>query len=619
MATGRLNFHKLRPGFLRFGPESATRATVSATIPITAQAAIQVSYIGVTVSAVLPITARAVAHAHTRHVRIGAALAIAARAHIQKFIVPPRGLACRTATTYEPAATLRFGLETVFAKAEPLEAVQRMPWHSGTPIPSETAIPWQRSVKTPDGRRSPWGLGLKTPLPARSPYQHTPQHPVDVASRYSPGAPVFGELSYHGLFPVITPIDRMTWWNSGRIVRWSVVSSFDHGIEKDLLIRSPWDSAMQPPLGVHRVPITPQPPGKYVCRLNFSRLKPGRLNFRTCFGSGALLIDIRDTYFVNNLGSLTRVSDGANIACTSITVDTDWDSWGWRLSATIIGRDALDAVPTAPALVRATLNGFQWDFVPDDMSYERGFGRFTASLRGLSPAAVMISPYAAARSYSEPTAKTAAQLAIQELPFGWSLDWGLVDWTVPGHRFEYDNLTPLETIIRIVKSCGGSLFCDRQSKTLYARPRWPQRPWSWSFAADATLPSAYALKESGATNLGVEYEAILVSGGVGGMAAHITRSGTGGLLYAPTVTDRLVADITAAQGRAAQEVADKWPLKHYTLDLPLQAQPDGAGLIVPGTTLDFSDGADGWRGLVTGCSIQATFGKAMQTLELVSQ
>lgn len=421
-------------------------------------------------------------------------------------------------------------------------------------------------------------------------------------------------------------------WKAGHTTERVISASLDSAIpeRRDIAVgwhraiptlifsRIVWDNGIPPPHGWRVVPPVPPPSIKFACRLNFTRLHPNRLDFRACFGSGQLLVPIQRSYLVINSGTLIRVSDGSDIPCSSITIALDRDSWSWRLSATLIGKTAYDTVPIAPGLVRATLNGFSWDFIPDSLSYDRVFGKLSATLSGLSPAAVMISP-AATKSYRESATKTAAQLALQELPFEWSLDWQIVDWTIPGDQLQYENLTPLEAMIRVVKSAGGWLFADRQLKTLFVKPRWPQKPWDWtSFTPDASLPSSYVLKETGQSTLGSTFEAILITGGVDGMAVLVNRAGTGGLTYAPTVVDRLITDMTAAQARAIQELADGWPLKHYSLELPLQAQPQGAGLIVPGTTLDFVDGEDGWRGLVTGVSINATSGKTIQTLELVS-
>jgi hypothetical protein len=118
---------------------------------------------------------------------------------------------------------------------------------------------------------------------------------------------------------------------------------------------------------------------------------------------------------------------------------------------------------------------------------------------------------------------------------------------------------------------------------------------------------------------GFEYEAIMVAGGVnGGVVAICKRAATGGLTHAPSVIDALLTHLDAAEPRAIQELADQWPMKAYTLELPLQASPAGAGLVEPGTVIDFDDGSNGWRGLVTGTSINATWNNVVQILEIIA-
>lgn len=577
MASGFLNFEIPRPGFLDFGRAGSPENHVA-------------------IDSVLPSLSGVMLFRPTRRVEKAVSVPWQARAAL--------------------TATWRFSDQSAWATDRSAAVL----WNTTTPWMRHNGVAWNARTATQFAAAVPW--------------RASPPAVSAAAIAWAAGSPESGQFAVpfqqaHGatLAPALP-------WNAAQPVGHDFSIAFHAAVAAEFrlsavyAVAAPafcaplivWQQAMPPPHGWRPPPVPPVPAVRNACRLNFVRYRPDRLDFRVCYGSGQLLVPVRRSYIVFNTGALIRVSDSADIPCVSLTIATDWDSWGWRLSATLAGRQAYDTVPAAPALVRATLNGFSWDFISDDPpSYERTFGRLSATLAGLGPAAVMITPYAASRTYRETSTMTAAQLALQEMPFGWSLDWGIVDWTVPGGQLQYDNLTPLEAIIRIVKSAGGRLYADQQSKTLYVRPRWPQKPWDWySFAPDVSLPSAYTLKETGQSQGGSAFEAVLISGGVGGMAALVKRAGTGGLTYAPTATDALVTDIAAAQARAVQVLADGWPLKHYTLDLPLQAQPEGAGLILPGTTLDFVDGEDGWRGLVTGCSIRAEFGKTIQTLELVS-
>ena len=380
------------------------------------------------------------------------------------------------------------------------------------------------------------------------------------------------------------------------------------------------DQALLPPHGWHPPPYVPPLPGKRAGRLAFLCLRPGALDFgHPCFGAGHLLVAIKRSYRVLNTASLIRVSDSVDIPVTQLSVSLDWDSWCWTLSASVPTAAAAALVPAYPGTVRATINGFAWDFIVDEVSWNRAFATYSATLQGRSPAAIYAEPYALAKTYREAAAKTAEQLALQELGPGWALDWQLPMWTVPGGVFQYDNLTIIETLNRIVRAAGGWLYADEEANVLHAVPKWPQKPWAWTFLPDASLPSSYVLSEAQQPVVSSVYESILISGGVEGLAVLATRAGTGGATVAPPVVDTLITAVEPATARAVQELADLWPMKRYTLTLPLQASPEGAGLLLPGTTFDFIDGAeDGFRGVVSGVSISAGWNDVKQTLEILA-
>lgn len=380
------------------------------------------------------------------------------------------------------------------------------------------------------------------------------------------------------------------------------------------------EQAMPPSHGWRIDPYPPQPKPRQRGRLALLCPRPGHLNIGArCWGNAALRVAIRRSYRVMNTASLVRDSDGADIACSSITLALDRDAWSWSLSASLLGAEAMDVVPLPPAAVRVTVNGYQWRMLIDEVSVSRSFGKRGVSLTGRSIAARLAEPYARARDYSETRLMTAQQLALQELPAGWTLDWQIVDWTVPAKVYRYTGLTPLESIKRLVKSAGGWLYADPTEQVLHAVPKWPQKPWAWDFVPDMSLPSSYVMTESRQQQLGTPYDSILVCGGSDdGLAVLVTRAGTQGGDPASSVTDSLITDIEPAKGRAVQELADGWSLRQYSISLPLQAPPSGAGLIMPGATLDFVSGADGWRGMVTGTSISVSSSDITQTLEIVS-
>ena len=70
---------------------------------------------------------------------------------------------------------------------------------------------------------------------------------------------------------------------------------------------------------------------------------------------------------VVNSASLVRWPDLTPLPVTSMTVETDTDSWCWGFSATLAGPDAYALVQPNPLAceVLATINGHAWKFLPD--------------------------------------------------------------------------------------------------------------------------------------------------------------------------------------------------------------------------------------------------------------
>jgi hypothetical protein len=494
--------------------------------------------------------------------------------------------------------------ESALQRPQPVTLVH----HAGLPVPSFTAMRWSDGQPRAARDSIPWSLG--TPFFAsRSSVFH-----AGMPIRQVPVIPWSAGLSSPRF--VASPMQ------SGISLRFIPSIHWTDGRSDPGTISIVWDNGRPAPHG-WRPSVMPLPTdGKLWGRLNFVCPAGSFLNFGSlCFGSAMLAVPIRRSYRVINSAALIRVSDSADIPVSNLTVGIDWESWCWTLSATLMNRTGYERVPAAPGLVQATINGFVWRFVVDEVDYSRAFNDFGGQLTGRSPIALMAEPYSLAKSYWETSTKTAQQLMLQELPEGYSLSVSLPDWTVPAGVFKYENLTPMEALIRIAKSCGGKVYAHKTDQTLYAVPKWPRKPWDWlSSPATVTLPSSYTLKENLKQQEGFEYEAIMVSGGVdSGIVAICKRAATGGLTHAPSVVDTLITHLDAAEPRAIQELADQWPMKRYTLELPLQATPAGAGLIEPGIVLDFADGEeDGWRGLVTGVTINATWDSVQQTVEVVA-
>lgn len=603
MALGVLNFRTLRPGRLKFGPVDATALTMAGVLPaLTGAALFQAAATGsLTLAGVLP--------------------ALVGRSYFAPPILPPRGPALRVRPQWQ-VATPQLGepLHSPWRIAAALPLSAASGWRSAAPLPhplwSQASNPVQcarRGLST--WRDAAWlrhriGSISANPLPL----------PVALHSQWHDATPVATAACWETRFPIMTPMGLDSPWRVGGRLTQRGESGWRRALPTPGHWWSGWDSAGPPWPGVrYRAPLTPQPV-RPRGQLDFRCFTPGALNFGpTCFGASGWLVPLRRTYSVLNSGSLKRLSDGADIPVSELSVSIDRDSWCWTLTAALLGPLAGERSGERTE-IEAHINGFVWRFVVDSQTRSREFGQITGRISARSLPAWLAAPYAPTRSYRELAAKTAEQLALQELPNGWFLDWALPTWTVPGEVWQYLTLTPIEALARLAKSAGGRMQADPVLQKLWLAPRWPVLPWRWATTPPfATLVADYCLREEREGVPGAECDAIMVYGGVdGGIVALATRAGMPGLAVADPVNDALITDIPPATARAAQELADRWPLKRYQVTLPLQAPPGGAGLLLPGLFFDLSEGADGWRGLVTGVSITAKSGATTQTVSAVS-
>jgi hypothetical protein len=645
MTIGLLNFSTPAPGFLAFGAVAASNTlTISGTFPAlsgtatfdetpwlrisgTFPALTGVATFGdapwIRISGTLPALSGSATLGESPYwLTIGGTLpALTGRSYLAIPVYPPRGPARRILPTWHRGA---------LQAADPLHSLWRVAtrqplgqvanWHNANRISHclqlQAAEPVQASALQCSWWNSGSLLSHAITITAGNPAQQ-------VALQRSPwgNADPLGLIGGAGtLYPVITPIAQQSPWHNANRLHVGNATNWQTALPMPELWRSWWSSAMPPPPGIRYRPPPVVPPLRPKGRLDFRCPAPGVLAFGSgCFGSAGWLVTIKEVYRVLNSGSLIRISDGADIAVSDMTIDIDRNSWCWTLSASLIGREAADRA-TERTEVEATINGFQWRFVLDSQTRSREFATCSGTAHGRSLAAWLSAPYAAPSSLLETEAKTAEQLALQALPLGWFLDWQLPTWTVPGRVWQYQNLTVIEAINRIAKSAGGIVQADPVTQKLWLSKRWPVRPWNWSTSTPfATLPSAYCTKEEREGIPGTPFEAIMIYGGAdNGEVVMATRAGQAGLLVAEPVNDSLITDIEPGKERAAQELADQWPLRQFSISLPLQAQPAGAGLIQPGLFFDFSDGLDGWRGLVTAVSIRASFGTVTQTVTAVS-
>ncbi|RAH37404.1 hypothetical protein [Halomonas sp. SL1] len=406
------------------------------------------------------------------------------------------------------------------------------------------------------------------------------------------------------------------------------------GEYRPLGVRGPYEQAIDPPPGVSVPPEPPEPPEpggpwEWDGTLEFCARLPASLDLDFAVDPCAptepeppVDVPIQRTYLVSNSASLTLVATGQALEASAISVAIDADSWAWELRATVIGEASLAAVRDAaqPAELEATLNGHTWRVVVDDWQRSRAWGELPAiTVSARSLAAYLGAPHAAARSYAETQTRTAQQLAEQELPLGWTLDWQIDDWLVDAGAWHYTNRTPIEAISAIATAAGATVQAHPSEPRLIIAPRYAAPHWAWAGETpDVTLPPDVL------TRLGSEYRpsealnGVYISGETTGVLALVKRTGTAADRLGEMIVDPLTTRQAPARARGIAVLSASGEQTRETLALPVA--DDIAGLLATGQLIRVGPAGDDWRGLVRGVSLAASVdGNGALTIEQTAE
>lgn len=389
-----------------------------------------------------------------------------------------------------------------------------------------------------------------------------------------------------------------------------------------------WQVALGLPAGKHPDVVIP-PPGN-VCYTPDGDLvfiaeqsEDTSLLFK-CDGDGdtppaTVVVPVRKVYVVTNNIQLTRVSDGANIACDSASLSLDVDSWTWSFNASMPGSMLPLVQPgTGPVEVNLNVNGTNVRLLLESVSRERTFGSSSLRVTGRGINAELDAPYAAVQNFAGYATMGAQQLVDQVLtlnniPLGWGVNWQLEDWLIPGGVFNHQG-TYISAINAIVGAAGGYLQPSLANKTMGVKHRYPLAPWEWSSAtADISLPSDVVVQEGLQWMQKPDYNRVYVSGQGEGIVGRVTRAGTAGDLLAPMVTDPLIVAVQAARQRGRAVLSNTGRQVSATLGLPVLQE---TGIILPGTLVDYVDGATTRRGLVRSVNLSLGFPSVWQSIQV---
>lgn len=334
-----------------------------------------------------------------------------------------------------------------------------------------------------------------------------------------------------------------------------------------------------------------------------------------------LVVPIKRIYMTVNTITLRRVDGNIPIPAYGFAMSIDADSWTWNWSASVPA-NALDLVQPAingdPVEVEAMVNGVAYRLCVEGISRQREFATARISLQGRGTAAILDAPYAPVRNHGNSIARTAQQLmgdvlTVNGVGIGWSVDFGLTDWLVPGDVWARQG-SYIDAILELAQAAGGYVQPHATAQTLRILPRYPAAPWAWgALTPDYELPADVVAVEGIDWMRKPAYSRVHVSGIGQGVLGQVTRAGTAGDVLAPMVTDSLITHADAARQRGLSILSDSGRQARVSLKLPVLAE---TGLILPGKFVRYVDGAQTRLGLVRGTALDWSAPKLRQTISL---
>lgn len=493
-----------------------------------------------------------------------------------------------------------------------LEALAQTGWAATTVLqPARTAAPWFRTQSLGASTRAPWGRTATLGAAWDAGWSDGAVSSARLVAPWQAGA---------GSQRVVTAP-----WQAGAAARRWVAAGASPGEGAYRWTRAPWQigrpiEGIGGPL-VPLVPPTPTPcwvpePGEAVDLVLRLALRGLANLVLACRRAALAIVPIRRVYMVTNVTSLVRVSDSTSIPCLGFSLSLDVDSWAWGFSASI-QPDALPLlepdVDGTPVELAAWVNGTQFRVFPESIGTERSFGQRTLRVQGRGITAVLDAPISPISVFSAVSALTSQQLLDQALPAGWTADWGLTAWSVPGGIWSHQG-TPITAAVAIAQAGGGYIQPHPSAQSIKVLPLYPTAPWDWgSVTPDFELPAAYAVRE------GIEwvelprYNRVYVSGTSAGVLGRVTRLGSAGDILAPMVADPLITHVDAARQRGLPILAKTGRLAYVTLRLPVA---EGTGVIQPGKFVRYTDGATTRLGLVRSVAVDVAGHQVWQTLRL---
>lgn len=508
-----------------------------------------------------------------------------------------------------------FGLATgLFAQWHGRSSIGHVvasPWAFVVPTSNAAFVPWSTGALASVGYAPPWHGGIPIANQVHASWQAgRPAYALRALTWGAPTRREFSTISAHGRARP-APVEVMTPWRLGN----RLTSA-----------GGPWS-----PPAVIDPPVDPPcytPDIGSAVYLDFIRqmgTSSPTLTF-TCLGvaSSTVVVPIRRVYVVVNNIILRRVVGNLPIPAFAMSMSIDADSWTWAFSATVPSSALADLQRGAndpPVELEASINGSTYRVLAETLNSDRSFGQQSIRVGGRGKSATLAAPYAPILTFSNTAQRTAAQLmddvlTYNAVPIGWSIDWRIDDWLVPSGAWGFQG-TYIEALNAIAASAGAYIQPHPVNNELQVLARYPFVPWTWGgVTPDFELPADVTVQEGLEWVDRPEYDGVYVSGTSVGVTGFVRRTGSGGLVVAPMVVDRLITASAAAEQRGRSILSNTGRKAMLTLRLPVLS---ATGVITPGKFVRYVDGATTRIGLVRSVTVDVKLPDTFQTLLVETQ
>ena len=550
-----------------------------------------------------------------------------------------RGLRAEVQTCWQEARPVATGTATAWQDSEPVRAAVAANWQEGQRMAAAVDSRWQESKRMRTGVVSSWQEGFRLRNAVASGWQESERMRAAIEAAWQQGEGRRGAVLSAWQETERLRAGTAVHWQHGAPVRRAVLTRWSDGVNVRQLLRTHWQDARRPPAGASAVP--PIEPPEEPCydpatagRLVFTDmwLGDGRLVF-VCQRPGQFLppatvvIQPRRSYIVINSVEIRRADalGGDPLPSESFQMQLDRSSWTWSWSASFMAsaREAVTpSLTSGPVELEVRVNGQPFRLLSETVGRSRRLPEHMVTARGRGKAAVLDAPHAAVQTFGSALDRTAQQLMTEVLTvngvgFGWSVDFQLQDWLVPGGVWMHQG-TYISALADIAGSVGGYLQPHDTDSVLRVLPAWPAPWWEWAgLSPDVELPAGVGESEDVDLVDQPGYNRIFVHGEAGGIAADLTRNGTpGDVLKQPMATHPLITTIGAAKQRARAELSESGRSLQQKITMPVLP---AAGIIKPGTMLRYTDDLGAIRlGIVRSTAITHQFPVLTQSLEVTS-